>query len=779
MNNREIDDNEIYYENEVGGGEEFNLDLSRYFLMLYKRKWIILVIFLIVAVPWAYYIKKQPPIYETSCRIRFRNFASGTENVIDDSRIIELTSRSFAERVVAQLGLTLEMADESQIVRQQLFEGFVTTQSPQHGQYVFRWKQDGTYTIHRIVEENEDMVDSGSIIEAQSTLKETDYGFSFQLGAEITSLPPEVPFQVRKFRSAVESFQNSTNVRITGGGGILLLTMTDKNPVLVAKKVNRLAELFVNESKLLKKTMIEKRKSTISEQLMVADQELAQTDQALKNFREGHKVSLGEDTKTTVQELNQTERDLEARTKQRKDLNELLLRLDNYQYDPNGKENLKYVYEQITELETFNMNPKMGILEKQLKDLQISYNRIVTQFSESHDEAIEFQGQIEEVQNQIKIEAKAHLTDLDTNIAQLQREKSALEYRLSRLPDEQYKLTELERQLKAKEQIRSELLTKMQLAQISDAVETERIDILDPALIPDEPTNRDKKKKAMMGGVFGFVLGIGVAFLLEFLDKAIKSVDDVKRYLKLQVLGTIPNIDFKDLSDYQDTEKIKQIDQQLVTYDYSPTPIGEAYRSLRTNLVYSKTTGRIQSLVITSAAPGDGKSFTSANIAISMAQHKSNTLLIDADLRRGVLHNTFGVSKEPGLTNYLTGMIGFQHIINETLIPNLSLVSCGSLLPNPSELLGSHQMQRFLDEARRKFDIIIFDSPPLNAATDAVVIGTQVEALVLVVRSGVTNRDVAKTKLELFKNVPVRILGAILNGTSADFGHDGYSYYHY
>ncbi|MDZ7264742.1 MAG: CpsD/CapB family tyrosine-protein kinase, partial [candidate division KSB1 bacterium] len=223
----------------------------------------------------------------------------------------------------------------------------------------------------------------------------------------------------------------------------------------------------------------------------------------------------------------------------------------------------------------------------------------------------------------------------------------------------------------------------------------------------------------------------------------------------------------------------KQIDQQLVTYDYSPTPVGEAYRSLRTNLVFSKSTGRIQSFVITSTAPGDGKSFTAANVAISMAQHKSNTLLIDADLRRGVLHNTFGIPKEPGFTNYLTGMISFQHIINETLIPNLSMISCGSLLPNPSELLGSHQMKRFLDEAKRKFDIIIFDSPPLNAATDAIVIGTQVDAVVLVIRSGVTDRNIAKQKLEMFRNVPARLIGVILNGTTAEFGHDGYSYYHY
>jgi capsular exopolysaccharide synthesis family protein len=162
-----------------------------------------------------------------------------------------------------------------------------------------------------------------------------------------------------------------------------------------------------------------------------------------------------------------------------------------------------------------------------------------------------------------------------------------------------------------------------------------------------------------------------------------------------------------------------------------------------------------------------------------MAQQRSNTLLVDADLRRGVLHNTFGITKEPGFTNFLTNSHTFPQIIHETYIPNLSVISCGSLLPNPSELLGSLQMKRFLEQAQRRFEFVIFDSPPLNAATDAVVIGTQVDGVVLVVRVGVTNREIAKAKLEMFKNVPAKILGVVLNGGDANLAHEAYSYYHY
>ena len=668
--------------------------------------------------------------------------------------------------------------EQLEIFRQDIFNEFVTTKEPTAGMYVLRLQQDSTYIINQKVQNKEFEVIRGSVKAAVNELQQTEHGFSFRLAKNLKLLPTEINFNISNFRAAVRDFQNRTGVS-PRGGGLLFVQMIDKNPVLVAKKVNRLAEIFVEESKKLKRLTVESQKATLEEQLDFADKELKQADEELMQFKSRHKVSLSAETDEVVKDLDEAENFLKQQIKNRDDLNDLLNKLDSYQYDPENKNKLKYVYQQIADLSVFSSSPKMGLLKRQLKDAEQEYNTISLTFSPNNEKALKLDNEINLLHQQILKESRQQLTELGEIIDSHSQRKGELSYKLKKLPEEEYTLTELERQLAAKAEIRRELLAKMQLVQLSDAVETEVVDILDPALVPDMPMTSEKRKKMGVGAVLGLVIGIGVAFVLEFFDKAIKTVDDVKRYLKLQVLGTIPHIDFKDLNDYQDSEKIKQIDQQLVTYDYSPTPIGEAYRSLRTNLVYSKNSGRIQSFVVTSAAPADGKSFTSANIAISMAQHKSNTLLVDADLRRGVLHNTYGIPKEPGLTNYLTGMVGLSHVVNNTLIPNLSMITCGSLLPNPSELLGSHQMQRFLDEAKRKFDVIIFDSPPLNAATDAIVLGTQVDALVLVVRSGVTNREVAKQKLELFRNVPVKILGVILNGTSNEFGHDGYSYYHY
>lgn len=765
---------------EDDSSEESSIDIKRYIQVILKRKWLIIITILGISVPWLLYLKSLPPTYEASCQIRFRNLERKSESMFNDDRITELKSRSFAEKVVAQLGLTLAMEnDDDNVHRQKLFEEFFTSKTPEAGDYVFRWQDDGIYKIFRIVEGREILIDEGALLQAQLNTRDTDAGFTYRLTPDFSELPNEIHFKISQFRQAVESFRNRTDITLWGGK-ILRVAMTDHDPVMAAKMVNRLADIYVLESRSLKKKSTDEMKNIIKERLDKAKQEFERAQEELRLFRSTHYVSLDTETKSQMSEQVSKESEVRSYESSRNALVTLLDKINSYSNSTENQKNLKYVYSQLTGLPTFDTNPKMGFLKQELADLERQYEEKVKQFTERHETVIEIGQKIAQCQSKIKQEAELHLEILKQEINQLSSRLASLKYKLQhQLPTEQLKLQELEDQYKAKMDLYNQFYSQYQLAELQDVTETEEVDILDPALVPEYPVNRDKKKKAAMGVLFSIVLGMGVALGLDFLDKSIKTVDDVKKFLRLEVIGAIPTIDFKDIHDYQDSEKIKLIDQQLVTFDYSPTPIGEAYRSLRTNLVFSKQTGRIHSFVITSTAPGDGKSFTAANVAISMAQHKSNTLIIDADLRRGVLHNTFGIQKEPGLTNYLTGMVSFQHIINETLIPNLSLISCGSLLPNPSELLGSHQMKRFLDDARRKFDLVIFDSPPLNAATDAIVIGTQVDAVVLVIRAGITDRNIAKQKLEMFKNVSARLLGVVLNGTTAEFGHDGYSYYHY
>ncbi|MCH8954969.1 polysaccharide biosynthesis tyrosine autokinase [candidate division KSB1 bacterium] len=764
--------------------QDEKIDIRRYLKAVLRRWWVVLIVTIAVTVPWVLYTFSKPAEYEAQAVVQFNSF-EGNDPTLTESRETVLTSRSFAEKVVAQMGLSLaiESDGKNQISRLSLFSQVSTTQNPIPGEYLLRFNENYSYRLSMMLDEDREKVISEGLISDISEKALSVNGFSIRLARNYSRNPQDITFTIYPFRDAVKNFRSKTGTEWNRSGNLMTITLTDEDPDLAAKMTNRLAEIFVEKSASLKTSDIKKRSELLEEQVNLAKSNLDEADRALKEFKENNAIDLNAEQQTQVNQLVVEEQQTRNLESYKNTLESLLAKLDDELLSGNGNSattgNRRYIFSQLAEHAYFDNNSTMLIYRQKLKDETENRRTIVASSSEQNPRAISFDIEIRQTQAQIEDLARREIRLIAAEIRRLNRKIQLLRFNISRLPAQQQRLGELTRDQQVLEKQYLDLLTQFRDAQISKAVESEEIEVLDPAIVPEFPKNLNKKMQASMGGVFGLGLGIFFVILLEFFDKSVKTVNDVKRFLKLPVMGTIPLLDFSDVFDFQDSEKLKQIDQQLVTHDYSPTPIGEAYRSLRTNLLFSKDHGKIQSLVATSTEPGDGKSFTTANLAITFAQLKTNTLLIDGDLRRGVLHNTFGLPKEPGFSNYLTRMVPLQSILYETHIPNLTLITCGSLIPNPSELLGSQQMRKFLDEARRKYELIIFDSPPLNAATDAVVIGTQVDSAVMVIRAGKTNREFANQKLELFSNVPAKVLGVILNGTTSDMAHPGYSYYHY
>jgi capsular exopolysaccharide synthesis family protein len=205
---------------------------------------------------------------------------------------------------------------------------------------------------------------------------------------------------------------------------------------------------------------------------------------------------------------------------------------------------------------------------------------------------------------------------------------------------------------------------------------------------------------------------------------------------------------------------------------------------MRTNLAFARAQQSPQAIVVASPGPADGKSTTAANLAITFAQQGQRTLLIDADLRRAVLDRAFNVARSPGLTEVIIGEMAFDTVVHATEVPNLSIVASGQFPPNPAELLGSARMQEILHEAKARFDIVLLDSPPLLAVTDAAVLSTMVDGVVLVIRTGRTKRDAVRRALGHIRSVRGRLLGAVLNDVDmrsgayyGSYGHYYYSYY--
>jgi len=757
--------------------EDENIDIMQYVKAVIRRWWLVCILTLAMGIPWMLYIKKQPLLYEADAWITFDNATGRVPENLIQSRIMKLRSRTFAETVTADLGLTLHLnqeKDQPNLDRQNVFTHFSTTKIPTTGNYLLRFYPSGYSALYHETER----LDSLRVeILAEDTV--TYNGLHFVLNEEISKQRSHVSFFINDFQGTVGSLIARENIIPNDAGDILRISLVDTDPYLAAKTVNMLTGIFIEKSLQMRDEERQFRTKYLNEQLALIREELSQYDQQLKSFRTNHLMGLDAETRDAVDEQNELETQIRRFTFFKEEVELLLGKLnpaDTLAFDQSVISHV-YIYRQIAELPIFEQDADMAVTRRQLADLDNTNQRLAN-FPPTNPERIEVSERIQLLEDKIFQLSQQKIVQLMDEIVRMNILMDSLQVVLQGLPDEELRFIRLDRQRNANEEIYTMLQRQYIMADIDEAVAPEKVSILDDALPPIVPITGNGRLKKLLGLILGFFLGVGCALLWEVADRSIKTRHDVKRYLKLPILGSIPRVKFDDY-ELQDSEKAKSISSQIVTHDYSPTPVGEAYRSLRTSLLYSKNLGPMRTLIISSVSPGEGKSFTAANLAITLAQQKSKTLLIDTDLRRGVLHNSFNCPKKPGLTNYLTGVEPLERVVNETYVPNLSLITCGSLIPNPSELLGSNRMRRFVDGISKRFNFIIFDTPPLNAATDAVVLGTLVDGVAVLIRVGKTNRENIRTKLELFQNVQSKVVGVILNCAGVEVAHEGYSYYAY
>ena len=355
--------------------------------------------------------------------------------------------------------------------------------------------------------------------------------------------------------------------------------------------------------------------------------------------------------------------------------------------------------------------------------------------------------------------------------------------RLTNLPEQTLQYARLERDLKLNESLYLAMKQKYEESRITEAGQMGKVRILDPALVAKK-VKPDKKMNLMIGVVIGLILGVGYVFMREFMDNTVKAVEHLERK-GLIILGIIPEMVGKNPKN-----TVKKMEapskggtdfkRRLITYEDPKSPISESYRALRTNVSYASTIDKkIKSLLISSSQPGEGKSTITANLAIAFAQLRKKTLLVDTDLRKPVQHNVFGLPRGPGLSDYLIGDVAdIDSIILNTKIENLSLITAGGLPPNPSELLGSEAMSKLIDRLESEWDMVLFDSPPVIAVTDASMISSELDAIALVVKAGQTERSAVDRALDTIKQVKAPLIGAILNGASQESLGGKYAYYY-
>jgi len=291
-----------------------------------------------------------------------------------------------------------------------------------------------------------------------------------------------------------------------------------------------------------------------------------------------------------------------------------------------------------------------------------------------------------------------------------------------------------------------------------------KVTVVQPPTTPTSPVSPKPVRNIALGAVLGVLLGLGVALVRETLDRTVKTQDDIKAITDVPVLGAI----------MRDPDAVKR---PLIVEVDPRSPRAEAFRSLRTNLQFVDAANHPRTVVVTSSLAGEGKSTMAANLALTMAQGGSKVCLVEADLRRPKVLDYLGLEGAVGLTDALIGRAEVFDLIQPYGGTNLWVLGAGPIPPNPSELLGSTAMRTILAELSGRFDYVVIDSPPALPVTDAVVLSSLVDGVILVVGSGVVQRDQLAHALESLESVAGRVLGLVLNRVPQNSaGYGGYSY---
>ncbi|NIA23855.1 MAG: polysaccharide biosynthesis tyrosine autokinase, partial [Proteobacteria bacterium] len=267
-------------------------------------------------------------------------------------------------------------------------------------------------------------------------------------------------------------------------------------------------------------------------------------------------------------------------------------------------------------------------------------------------------------------------------------------------------------------------------------------------------------------------------FLIEYLDNTIKSPDLIEEYFKLPFLGIIPYIDGNAREKGRHHEISTAVKNKLITQYNPESPIAEAYRVIRTNLQFASIDNPLKSILVTGVQPEDGKTTTVCNIAITYANMGLNTVVVDTDLRKPQVHRMFGMENKSGISNYLIEKNRISDIVHKTNIKNLSIVPAGRIKGNFGEILNSEKMKKFIGSMREKFDIVLYDSPPVLSVADPLILGAQMDGIILVVRYGVTNKDAMMHVKKIISQHSTKLIGVLLNA-NRNYHSAGYKYYYY
>jgi polysaccharide biosynthesis transport protein len=509
------------------------------------------------------------------------------------------------------------------------------------------------------------------------------------------------------------------------------------------------------------------------------------------------RVQRSEDARIAYERQNQiwTLDDKQNITTQR--LSDINKQLTDAQSDRMRKESL-YQFAKSGNLDAVpevQGNSVLADLMRKRADAAAQYADQLSQYGPNFPKVQRLQAQLKDLDQAIEKEKQKILDILESDFQEAQQRETLLTKVLDQQKSETNqmagKLVEyniLKREAEANKALYEGLMTKLKETAISAGLRSSNIRVVDPAMIPSTPARPAKARNVALAFLVGLVGGIGLALMREYLDNTVKTPDDVETLSRLPSLAVVPLFTGSNpskrrpglLQGFSSNGHDKRI--ELVAQHLPKSQMSEAFRALRTSILLSQADHPPQVILVTSALPREGKTTAAANLAVTLAQLGDRTVLVDADLRKpgiGRLLNLAG-GKYSGLSSHLAGVSSLDLVsVPHPAIPNLVAIPTGPLPPNPADLLSSHKLADAIAELRTKFKFIVIDSPPVMAATDAVILSVQADGVLLVVRSGETPKEAFTRTRDLLNSVKCRILGVVLNAVDSSAPDYYYSYRYY
>jgi polysaccharide biosynthesis transport protein len=731
-------------------------NVREYLYVILKRKWLILSLVLVVTSLVTIQAYRQPSIYEGGTTIRIE---SRPAPVLATGQVV-----INAQADPNFWGTQLKLLQNSSLARQVV----LSLDLQKNPTFLAGQAQSSVFaSLKRIFSS-----DRSATPPAQTNPADNQ-----TIGADEMKERQLTPEELVALEPYEDGIIGGETVEPTVGTSLVTIKFQHTDPMLAQRIANTLADVFVQNNRERQESGTSKAEVSLAQEIAKYQDKVNKEQDARFAFAKAHDLPLGPEAGPNIEVVRDAT------------YSGQLLQAEN------DRRNFQATYDAAKSASDPFANPEVQKderiirLREKISDLKDKLTGLRQKYTDEWPEVKQTRAQIEDLETELKKAPPEVLASIKSRADAAAAHEKSLEKAYSQQHGKTTSQTRnvIELAIKTQElatdsQYLNTLMQKRRELTAGGADRGTDVRVETYSRMPHEPVGPQRMRNIMIAFVLALVAGIGLAFLLDYLDDTVKSLDDIDRYIHLPALALIPSV--RSEKRLRGAEALKPSDTTaLAMVTDVRSPIAESYRHLRTSLLLSSAGTPPKTILVTSSQPSEGKTTTAINTAFMLAQTGADVLIIDCDLRRPRLHSHFNLSNSRGLTNCLSGESDVEDLLQTyDKLPKLKLLTSGPIPPNPAELLGSEEMRKLLVSLSEKFTHIIVDSPPAISFTDSAILSTFVDGVILVVHGGRSSRAVVRRAKQQLLDVGAHIFGVVLNNVkleSTDYYYNSYysSYY--